>query len=396
MAQGNDVVSSQSLTEETTNTQRQRFFAGTLTSPPESELPTLPVDLLSEILCRLPVKLLVQLRCVCRFFNSLISDPKFAKKHLQLSTKRHHLMLTNDYDYFHDDHDELVIELVMYDSTTENKVIYDSPILSLFSTSDTVDAEPRLYLPSTLPNELYNKEVLCSCDGMFCGKLNNGSYYLWNPSIRKFKLLPPLENHELISTLSFGYDHFIDNYKVVAVSLKNEVSINTLGTNYWRKTEDIPYSDNICGHGVFVSGTVNWFASDVIISLDLEKESYQKLSLPDFENENDSWTLGVVRDCLCVFASNEIHWDVWIMTEYGNQESWTKLYTIPSLQDQHFVSATALYISEDDQLLVRCYAYEVVKLVVYDSKTSTLDILEFLNDFVYNNAIVYIESLVSP
>jgi hypothetical protein len=52
MAQGNegdnqnDVVCSQSPTEETTNTQRQRLAAGTLTCPPEPELPALPFDLL--------------------------------------------------------------------------------------------------------------------------------------------------------------------------------------------------------------------------------------------------------------------------------------------------------------------------------------------------------------
>ena len=61
-----------------------------------------------------------------------------------------------------------------------------------------------------------------------------------------------------------------------------------------------------------------------ILSLDLEKESYQQLLLPDFEN--GSWTLGVVRDCLCVFATSDMFWDVWIMKEYGNEKSWTKLY----------------------------------------------------------------------
>jgi len=51
-----------------------------------------------------------------------------------------------------------------------------------------------------------------------------------------------------------------------------------------------------------VCGTVNWLASGYsimyfILSLDLEKESYQQLLPPDFMN--DSWILDVVRDCLC-------------------------------------------------------------------------------------------------
>jgi hypothetical protein len=49
-------------------------------------LPILPLDIIAEILCGLPVKLLLQLRCVCKSWKSLISNPKFAKKHLSLST----------------------------------------------------------------------------------------------------------------------------------------------------------------------------------------------------------------------------------------------------------------------------------------------------------------------
>jgi hypothetical protein len=66
---------------------------GTITSPPP--LPTLPFDVLPEILGRLPVKLLVLLQSLCKFFYSLIADPTFGKKHLQLSTKHHHLMITS-------------------------------------------------------------------------------------------------------------------------------------------------------------------------------------------------------------------------------------------------------------------------------------------------------------
>jgi len=91
--------------------------------------------------------------------------------------------------------------------------------------------------------------------------------------------------------------------------------------------------------------------------------------LPDYENENAQWTLGVVRDCLCVYATRDMLLDVWIMKEYGNQESWTKLYTVPNLQHWGLEVCTALYISKDDQLLMQCEEIESgdIKLVVYDS-----------------------------
>ena len=66
---------------------------------------------------------------------------------------------------------------------------------------------------------------------------------------------------------SFGYDHFIDNYKVVAISFfidgkSNETKILTLGTDSWRKIQDYPYSFVSRSSGVFVSGIVNWLTYD--------------------------------------------------------------------------------------------------------------------------------------
>jgi len=384
MAQGNnnnrnDVVYSQSLTEETTNT---RLATGTLTYPPP-ELSTLPFDLLPEIFCKLPVKLLVQLRCVCKFFNSLISDPKFAKKHLQFSTKRYHLMVTSW-------------------NISHELVLHDFPFPLVYRSS-TVVPQAQLYPP----NGDKGVDVLCYCDGIFCCVvLSVHSPFLWNPSIRKFKLLPPLENPPkgyplgYHYSISLGYDHFIDNYKVILVSSKNEVYANTLGTEYWTRMQDIPYSNCIRGQGVFVSGTVNWLESDdsSIISLDLEKESYQQLFLPDFENLNDWLTLSELRDSLCVFATCDLILNVWIMKEYGNQESWTKVYSVSNMQDRGLKPYTVSYISEDDQLLVGVADMRGRnrKVVVYDSKTGTLNIPEFQNNYEQIDSNVYIESLISP
>ncbi|RHN65466.1 putative F-box domain, galactose oxidase, beta-propeller, F-box associated interaction [Medicago truncatula] len=193
-------------------------------------LPTLPFDLVAEILCRLPVKLLVQLRCLCKSFNSLISDPKFAKKHLQMSTARHHLMLRST-------------------NNLGKLFLYDSPIQSIFSTSRV--KQTQLNYPNGLKN---NHFCAYSCDGILC--ISNTNYYscavLWNPSIGEFKILPPLEtspNRRACSSFySFGYDHFIRNYKTVVISFdtdnyffagKYEVSVLTLGTYSWRRIQAV-------------------------------------------------------------------------------------------------------------------------------------------------------------
>jgi len=75
--------------------------------------------------------------------------------------------------------------------------------------------------------------------------------------------------------------------------------------------------------------------------------------------------------------------DVWIMKEYGNQESWTKLYHVPDIQDQGLEGYQTLYIYEDDQVLFQFHETGggKMKLVVYDSKTGTLNIPEFQNNY---------------
>ncbi|XP_039686646.1 F-box/kelch-repeat protein At3g23880 [Medicago truncatula] len=371
------VDSSQSLVEETTSA---------------LPLPTLPFDLVAEILCRLPVKLLIQLRCLCKSINSLISDPKFAKKHLRMSNTRHHLMLSSNNDL-----DELVL--------------FDSPMPSDFPTF-TVN-QTQLSYPDCLKIEYDSPLHARSCDGILCFTMYNGPGVgppvLWNPSIRTFKILPPLDNKPF-SAYSFGYDHCIDKYKIVAISLvedREEVSVHTLGTDTWRRIPDFPYSGPFCGYGIFVGGTVNWLSLDevsslcVIVSLDLEKESYQTLSLPDIENDplTNLGDLGVLRDCLCIFASSDMFFDVWIMKEYGNKKSWTRLYRVPYMEDRGLCRYTkALYISEDEQLLMDFKELESqkLKLFVYDSNDGTLEIPEIQNIGGWMDPEVYIESLISP
>jgi hypothetical protein len=83
---------------------------------------------------------------------------------------------------------------------------------------------------------------------------------------------------------------------------------------------------------------------------------------------------------------------------YGNQESWNKLYIVPDIQDQGLKPFKALYIFDDDKLLLEFYALQGgnIKLVVYDSKTGTLNIPEFQNNYEQLYSDVYIESLISP
>jgi hypothetical protein len=63
-----------------------------------------------------------------------------------------------------------------------------------------------------------------------------------------------------------------------------------------------------------------------------------------------SW-FGVLRDCLCILAHSDTSSDVWLMKEYGNKDSWTKLLCVPYMGDVgSYLYTKALYLTEDDQV----------------------------------------------
>jgi len=301
------------------------FPIGTLTSSLSLytlPLQLLPFELVEEILSRLPVKLLLQLRCACKSWNSLISDPKFAKKHLSLSTT-HNLHCIS---YF-------------------NKYIIKSyPLDSIFTNIITTNtAQP--YLPFS-----HSAYFVGSCNGILCladEYSNSIIVRLWNPSIRKEKEFPPLQKpkkeRHLMMMYGFGYDPVVDNYKVLVVLRafdyntgnfvdKDKVKVHTLGTSSWENISNFPFVFPLHHSGQYLSGTINWLAFEderkgkfFVVSLDLGSESYQKVLLPD-DGEVDAYIphLTVLKDCLCMLSGD----DVWVMKEYRNKESWTKLLTI--------------------------------------------------------------------
>ncbi|KAL5097274.1 hypothetical protein RYX36_001601 [Vicia faba] len=392
----NDGGSSDPLTVETTATKRQRFnFSdGTLTSPVPSSsdttpLATLPFEIMVEILSRLPVKFLMQLQSVCKSWKSLISDPKFAKKHFRLSRTHHHLLLT-------------------YTNPSREFVLTAYPLSSVF-TQVTATATQLEY---PLNNRNRFDLIVDSCHGIICFALDQRFALLWNPSIRKFTKLPSLDNPKLkgsytIYGFGFGYHLFSDCYKVVAVycyesdgSYKTQVKVLTLGANAWRRIQDFPSGVPFDASGKFVSGTINWLASRdsysswVIVSLDLDKESYQELLQPDYGQVTVvTLSLGVLRECLCILSHSDTFSDVWLMTEYGNKDSWTKLFHVPYTGDVGSWPYTkALYVFEDDKVLLECQS----GLVVYNARDATFKTPEIQNINGWMVPEIYQESLISP
>ncbi|GAU24895.1 hypothetical protein TSUD_116190 [Trifolium subterraneum] len=362
---------------------------------------TLSFDLVEQILCRLPVKSLLQFQCVCKSWKSLISDdPKFIKKHLQMSLScpvqsHHHLI---------------------FKSSTGKVVEYlDSSISSIFNTvSKSIITPMKLRYPSILKDLSF--EFVGSCHGIICASIPHYVLF-WNPSIQKLKISPNLDASIYKTMYGFGYDRCNDSYKVVAIFCydngKTKVNVHTMGTNCWRKIQEFPFGSVPVGEsGKFVNGTVNWLASgnengirlissSSIVSLDLGNECYRMILQPDYGDVSVfSLSLGELRGCLCIFAYGKSSVNVWIMKEYGNNESWNKLLTIPFIEDfvgLLYTFTKVVYIYEDEQVLLVSRAKDTLKskLVVYDSKRDTFKFPEIEN--ISNRMVptIYVESLIT-
>jgi len=157
----------------------------------------------------------------------------------------------------------------------------------------------------------------------------------------------------------------------------------TFGENSWTTVQNFPYQCDwrslpdfhryFYSHrwlGIFVSGNLNWIVNnkdavdsnstnqEVIISFDVEKETYGEVLLPQHDGDNvRDAVLCVLTNCICVSFDQKTHWVVWMMKEYGVIESWTKLMIISqnSLISDIFTGpwSDALFISENGVLLLR-------------------------------------------
>lgn len=247
------------------------------------------------------------------------------------------------------------------------------------------------------PSNKQNLDLIVgSCHGIICFDLDRGFTLLWNPSIRKFSELPSSldDPHRLRAhvTYGFGYDYFSGAFKVVSFSgyssgsldgkvFKVKVKVHTVGAKTWRRIPDVPYGVPIDESGKFVCGSVNWltrYDSDyVIVSLDLEKESYRKLFLPYYgEVVVVKSTLEVLKNCLCTLAFAHTFSDVWLLKEFGNDEFWIKLFRLPSMEDFYGFCfyERLLYVFEDGKVLLQFQS----ELVVYNPIDGTLKTLQHM------------------
>ncbi|XVE81979.1 hypothetical protein DITRI_Ditri15bG0110100 [Diplodiscus trichospermus] len=372
-------------------------------------------DIKEEILSRLSVKSLLRFKCVSKSLNALISGPSFARLYLERASGTKILTSTPS-----------GLKLLEYEACFGGEIRLDFP-------PKTQDRRVR---------------IMGSCHGLVAVALeSDNGFFIWNPLTRDYKELPdpcfpsPMEINKSLDNgfvlwsedtnfNGFGYDSSTDDYKlffsvqkswwlppiVNNFRSKTTASIFSLRKNSWRLIQSPPTYPLFFFHqnhsGCFVNGALNWLTGESrigeILALDLKTERFSRLAVPNKENIKQIIMNMSVLDgklCLRIYNNSDVDFELWVMEEYGVEQSWNKLLSIEDTGTYDFLHLP-LCISQGKQVISINQEKELIRSGA-DDEESTIEKFRichcFPEKFIFSSeythhcqAIVYAESPISP
>ncbi|KAG2322103.1 hypothetical protein Bca52824_015316 [Brassica carinata] len=287
-----------------------------------STIPTLPLDLLEEILYRTPAESLVRAKWTCKEWNGLINKKRFIYEHLRRSPER----------FLRVDQTVQVLDLV-------NRTLSDSPI------------------PDELQPSLSNIIAMVHCDGlMLCIWSDKECYMfhnlaLWNPLTRKFNLVEPRlsrESQRFLINDHFGIGYDVNkprgDYKILMFSASHYgqavVEIYECMSKSWRTLDDskVDWEVYTSRNGVSVMGNMYWLVKkktrNYILCFDFSVETFKEICFfRDLPYDNNY--LGCFEgDKLSLLQQNEDQpspIEVWVSSKLADGNvSFTRYFSVAS------------------------------------------------------------------
>ncbi|GAV81178.1 F-box domain-containing protein [Cephalotus follicularis] len=350
----------------------------------------MPEDMKIEIMLMLPVKSLLRFRCLSKSWCSLFQTPYFKTQHY---LKRTSLSDTNN------NHANPSVFLC-------RPRYYHYVHLSMLDHTLTRKQDIRLSFPII---------DLCYGNGLICF-WNYNMMTLWNPATREFKLLQPpcipnLKPKKFNRITQIGFNSKTNDYKVLCIwisfhdkrfSVTQQSSLYSLNADSWKETR-FDFSVRRSNRTFNIVNCVHYCASrtdNCIVAFDMADEVFWKLSMPPFELSSNYGCdfVGVLNGNLAVVSSAYVEWinrkgtkisvDIWVMKEYGVQESWTKQFTIGPISSHY--SSMGLWKKGG---LFLCNP--LITLYVYDPDTQKIEKLQVDSLPLIEKIFNYTESLVS-
>lgn len=283
------------------------------------------MEMVTEVLARLPLKSLLRFRCVCKSWKSLISSPDFAHLHLAR--------------YHHDSDDNTSIFTL-----SRGNDRWMLRCSHTFSKITTISGRNQPDNDFKWPENYYASGY--SVNGLLLlskprwsedPKLVRTEIMLCNPVIGKVHKLPTIEFCG--TTLGLGFDPSNNDYKVVAIARIPSISVHvyTFSTGTWRNINN--YSEGIeygrYSPSILIEGTIVWVINyyqkgSRMMSFDVKCEVFDYIALPP--DDSTCWRYPVVHrkgvglldlDLLGNHSSS-----LWVMEKGHTPGNWSKLYTV--------------------------------------------------------------------
>ncbi|WCJ23602.1 F-box family protein [Euphorbia peplus] len=342
---------------------------------------TIPPEIIEEILIYLPAKSFIRFKSVCKAWSCLISDPKFKKRHDSNSKKSSHWRI----------------------------------LLSSLSGTRYLDCERGSI--RRLRISAHPVKIVGSSNGLVClARDNCRDFIICNPSTEDYSWNLP--NPELVSLgdafkYGFSYDSSSHDYKIVVISNERNspipriaIELFSLRKNSWKTIRDIDYDRDSTiptydrGGAVTFNGALHWPMLNYhhgvnysIIGFDLQKEETIALATP-IRSHYVNIRTGVIDECLCLSFYNGRHIDVLVMKEYGEVNSWQKLFSFRTPFYADSFGLLPLCKTASGEILWLKYGKHLLKVCFNDNTIQKL--MQIKNRYRGCEAVVYEESLESP
>ncbi|XP_047326273.1 F-box/kelch-repeat protein At3g06240-like [Impatiens glandulifera] len=325
-------------------------------SSSSSQILSIPVDLVMDILKRLSVRDVLRSRPVCKEWNSLLRTPKFISLHYNRSLQ------------MRQENPASFVYLRTIPSrppfqgrprrTFDARPRWESITLTFFSLEKTttklvakVDKEEdilamlsSLLFPScscscpTL-SDMYI-EMVCPLDGLVCFLCGCTKHIImYNPATRESQVLPSHPNFFVGRTLGAWFESNMEQqYKVFRLITDDDdhwykITIYDSTLNSWRVSR-IMFGQVISEYVLLLNGVLHFQISDgtgkeMIVTFDARLETFGHFEFPSSHNMGINFILLNFNGNLAYMNSYfkmeaNYYDDLWVMTEYGVEQSWTK------------------------------------------------------------------------
>ncbi|KAL2935921.1 PHD finger protein ALFIN-LIKE 5 [Bienertia sinuspersici] len=366
----------------------------------------LPEEILDEeVLSRLPVRDLLNYRCVCKTWRSLIDDLKFVSIHLK--------KYKNNSEESH---------LLVMSRSPRSSIGNEQVLVRRGDTFRKVQQVQNSYAFDTWICYV-NGVILVKRGGFRCLEV-----VLWNPSIARSLSIPKsmlkaMKDATYVE-LGLGYEFNSNDYKVVAIIYPHAefirsslgkrycaivpglVLVYTLSNDSWTSNLGVsppPYWS--VGKQLYMKGAIHWInfgpkgtndllhlpEDSYVVLFDVKDEVFRYFELPFVMKSNfvpQEKLPTILNGSFAIFCAydHEARHDIWVMNEYGVPESWSKCYTFTLQFDKllHFKSNGELF-----------YAIHGKGIKSYDINTKRVkDLAKTYSRYSKCRIYTYVESLV--